>query len=219
MALILDQLIEENDGCLSWNFTDASGDYSATNTGGYGSPNVATTAITIATLTILPYGFTVGYTFTFTMNSGDIQTATVTAPDGTITNILADMSTVLFPFIVDVNPFVIIGEWLGFGVDSEMTSEAYNFEYNVTDGTNTYTSSSDELIVCQTCCCSRNLQADLDSNADCDNCENKALELAMRTQMFLDSAIWAMENGDVEKAHTNLIYAKELCGGGCSSCN
>ncbi len=217
MSLILEHTIEENDdGCLTWDFVDSTGAYVAvTNVGGYGTPNVASSAITSATILIIPHGYTTGYTFTFTIASNVITACTVTAPDGTITTITADLTSTVFPFTT-ADPFVIIGEWLGYGEDSQITSSTYYFEYNVTDGSATYTSSADRVIVCQVCCCVRNAQADLDAT-EC-SCESPTIEKVMRSQMFLDSAIWAMENGEVEKSYTNLMAAKTLCEGGCQSC-
>lgn len=213
--LVLGQLIEEQDGCLEWHFTDTAGVYSATNTGGYGTPNVASSAITSATLLVLPYGSTVGYTFTFTIASSVIANATVTDPAGTVTNILADLTYTAFPFAT-ATPFIVIGEWMGNGADSELTASAYYFEYNVSDGTNTYTNSINQLITCQVCCCVRNSQSDLVAT-DC-SCQEPKIETAMRATIFLESAIWAMENGEVDKSYTNLMMAKSLCEGSCTNC-
>lgn len=217
MALEIQHKISENDGCKSWNFTDETGDYNVTtNPTGYGYPNMSSSAITLATIYILPHNYTVGFLFTFTIVSNTITVVTITFPDGTVTDITSLLASTVFPFIENVNPFAIIGDWLGYGIDSEIISSAYYIEYNVSDGTNTYTSSSDEIIVCQVCCCVRNAEADLDST-DCE-CQNDKIEKTMRSAIFLDSAIWAMENGDVEKSYTNLMTAKELCSGKCSNC-
>lgn len=216
MSLVLEHDLSEAEGCLVWNFWDDTGSYAAsTNPGGYGSPNLASSAVTSATLQVLPYGYTTGYTFTFTISTNVITAAKVTDPAGTITNILADMDSTVFPF-TEALPFEIIGEWLGNGEDSELTSSTYYFEYNVTDGTNTYTSSADRVIVCQVCCCVRNAEADLDAT-EC-SCESATIEKVTRSQIFLDSAIWAMENGEVEKSYTNLMTAKKLCDGSCTNC-
>ncbi len=217
MSLILEHTLEENaDGCLTWDFVDSTGNYSASLVpGGYGAPNLASSAVTSATILIVPHGYTTGYTFTFTIVSNVITVAKVTDPAGVITTITEDLTSTVFPFTT-ADPFVIIGEWLGYGVDSQITSSTYYFEYNVTNGTDIYTSSADRVIVCQVCCCVRNAEADLDSS-EC-SCESPTIEKVMRSQIFLDSAIWAMENGEVEKSYTNLMTAKKLCENGCSDC-
>ena len=105
---------------------------------------------------------------------------------------------------------------LGNGADSQITFGAYDIEYNITDGTNVYVSTSEELIVCQVCCCVKNAAADLEVT-DC-SCQDGKADKAYMSKIYLDSAIFAMENGDVTKAVTNLNYAKELCEGKCKTC-
>ncbi len=219
MALEIKNILDESDDdlCKSWNFWDDSGNYNAiTNTTGYGAPNLAKSAITGSTLTIIPFGYTTGYLLTFTVVNLVVTAATATAPNGTVTNILADLATTTFPFTED-EPLVIISDWLGMGEDSELTSSAYNLTYTVNDVTpTTYTSVSDELIVCQVWVLTHNRAADLASGS-CD-CEGEEIELAMRAQMMLDSAVAAMENGDVEKSQANLTYSKELATTKCKGC-
>ncbi len=212
MSLILDQSIDEQSGCQEWHFVDETGSYSSDNTGGYGSPNLASSAVTSATILVLQNGFTSGYTFTFTIASNVITAATLTGPNGDITTITSDLTSTVFPFTT-VYPFVIIADWLGFGVDSQFVSDGYYIEYNITDGTTTYTSSRDELITCLTCCCVRTMVSNL---TDC-SCEDEALQKATKAQIFLDSAVWAMENGEVDKSVNNLNVAKALCGD--TNCN
>lgn len=220
MALDLQSSITESDGCKKWEFVDSTGAYDATdNTGGYGTPNIASTSVTTATIYVLPYGYTAGYTFTFTISSGTITACTVTDPNSVVTNIFADLTSTVFPFS-EADPFVIIADWLGFGEDSEFTAGAYYFEYTISGTSFSYTSSSDNLMVCQVCCCIANMIADLDAG-DCE-CQNDKIEKATRAQIWLDAAIWAMEDGgnvsNVTQAQTNLMAAKQLCEGGCANC-
>lgn len=216
MALILEHEVSEQVDCTKWDFIITSGDYNATtNPGGFGAPNVASTAITSATLEVKPYGYTTGWLFTFTIVSGSVTACTVTSPDGTVTNIFADLEYTSFPFS-EAEPFVINNEWFGGEADSELTSSAYYFELNISDGTDTYTSSSDELIVCSICCCVRNSAADLDAR-DC-GCGDSKIEKAARARIFLDAAIYAMENGEVDQSYANLMKAKDYCEGKCTNC-
>ena len=200
----LSHLVEEQEGCTQWHFIDDS-DWTG----------VHNEDVTEATITILPYGSTVGYLFTFTITSNIISDLTVTAPNGTITNIFSTLTDYTYPFTV-TEPFVIIGEWLGFGVDSELQSSVYNFLYTAYVDPFTYVSTSDEVIVCQVCCCVNNAAASLEAT-DCD-CQTNNLNTAVNSRIFLDSSIWAMENGDPDKSYANLMFAKSLCEGKCKTC-
>lgn len=218
MGLEISNILEETaEDCTSWHFWDTTGTYdSGTNPGGYGAPNVEATDIEDAVLIVTPYGWTNGYVFHFSITNLSITDATVTAPDGTVTNIFSDLATKTFPF-TEAEPFIIISDYMEMGTDEEITSSAYHLEYSVNDSTDSYYYESDELIVCQVWNCTHNQQADLDAE-DCQ-CENgSTIELAMKAQIMLDSAIYAMENGDVEKSQSNLVYAKELCDGKCKNC-
>ena len=219
MALEVSLSVLESEDCQSWDVVDTAGTYSAVapiNLTGYDTPNLASADVIKATILVIQYGQTTGYTFTFTIATNVITAATLTDPNGDITIITADLTYTTFPFTTAA-PFVLIADWLGFGTDSEFESDAYYLEYNVTaDNITVYTGSSDELIVCATCCCVRGMAADLD---DC-SCENKdnALDNAVKAQIFLDSAIWSMGNGEVDKSVVNLNTAKTLCTGGCEGC-
>lgn len=218
MALELSHTVEEQEDCEQWHFIDDTGTYNATtNPTGYGSPNTASSAVTKATLYILPYGYTTGYLFTFTIAAGVITACTVTAPDGTVTTITADLEYTAFPFS-EAEPFVIIGEWLGMGEDSEITSSVYNFEYEISGSSFIHNDEDDHVIVCQVCCCVESAASELDAT-DCDcECEQEKMDKAVDSRMWLDSAVWAMENGEPDKSYANLMRAKELCEGGCKSC-
>lgn len=207
--------LDEEDGCSLWNVEDTSGVYNVTtNPTGYGAPNVESTAITSATFLVYQYGSTVPYTFTFTIGAGVITALTVTAPDGTVTNIFADIVNTAFPF-TETLPFVINPQWLGLAADASFVSSAYRFEYNVTDGTDIYSDSVDQLITCATCCCVNNMEINLD---DC-SCKGSAGKKFM-AKMFLDEANWAMEQEDVDKAQTILLFVQGLCtGANCNCCN
>jgi hypothetical protein len=210
--------IEEQDGCKEWYFIDGTGNYNATdNLTGFGAPNIASADVTQATIYILPYGYTTGWLLTFTIVSNVITAATSTAPDGTIANILSQLTSTVFPFS-ETDPLVIIGEWLGMGEDSQITSSVYNIEYVITGPSFVqYSTSRDELIVCTVCCCVRNAASDL-QGGDC-KCQDEKIENAMRAEINLQAAIWAIENAESDKAQTLLLEAKRLCEGKCNGCN
>ncbi len=216
MAFELASILEEQEGCKEWYFIDSTGTYNATtNPTGYGAPNVASANVTTATLYILPYSYTTGWLFTFTIISGDITACTVTAPDGTVTNIFADLQYTVFPFS-ETNPFVVISDWLGMGEDSELTSSVYSLEYHILGSVFDHVFTEDVVVVCKTCCCVASAAADL-AVTEC-SCEDEKLEKAMEARIYLDSAIYAMENGEVDKSYTNLMHAQEVCTGKCKSC-
>lgn len=216
MALEILNSVSEADGCKSWDFVDTTGAYNdPDNLTGYGAPNTASSAVTGATIYILPYGYTTGWLFTFTILTNEITACTVTSPAGVVTNIFSDLESVVFPFTT-ADPFVIIGEWLGFGEDSELTSSVYNFEYKITGAAFEHVTDTDEVITCQVCCCVRNAEANLDAT-DCE-CQDEKVDKAARADIWLQSAAWAMEDGDRDRAYANLMYAKELCEGKCANC-
>lgn len=216
MALELKLLLDEEDGCKSWNFIDDTGAYNATeNPTGYGAPNTASSAVTGATIYVLPYGYTTGWLFTFTIATNVITACTVTDPAGTVTNIFADLESTVFPF-TEADPFVIISDWLGMGEDSELTSSVYHFDYGISGTTFNHDTSEDMTIVCQICCCVRNAGTDL-KGADCE-CEDEKVDKAAEAAIYLQTSDWAMENSEPDKAYTLLMRAKELCEGKCGSC-
>lgn len=219
MSLILQHAYEEQDNCQDIYFWDDTGTYAGgSNEGGYGTPNIASTAVTQALLKIYAYGAETPTLFTFTVSSGTITAATITPPSGTATSILADMDSVVFPF-TEALPFVITGAYLedSDDEDTEVVSDAYYTEYSVTDGTNTYVSTSDDLFSCAACCCVATAKKELNAN-DC-KCNTTKVMNATYAGVYLDSAIAAMEQEEVDKAHNNIVYAKELCtGDGCSNC-
>jgi len=205
--------ITENDGCQSINFIISTGSYNATtNPGGFGVPNPASSVMTSMTILVLPYGFTAGYTFTFTLSSNVITAATSTAPNGTITDIYSSLTSTVFPFSSDA-PFVITGAMLGYGTSSQIPSDCFYFEMNMSDGTTTYTATLDYLTTCVACCCVRTMEAALDG--DCD-CEADNVKSAARGRILLNCAIWAMEDNSVDKAHTIINKVTEICGKNCN---
>jgi hypothetical protein len=214
---LLKHYIQENSGCKTINFIDNTGVYHATtNPSGYGAPNFDDADVVLAVIKVTPYGFTTGYTYTLTISANVITDATVTAPDGAVTNIFADLTWDVFPF-TSTKPFIITGDHLGFGTDSQIPFGAYDIEYTVTDLNDiAAATSSEELIVCQVCCCVRSAKSDL-KVTDC-SCQDDKLDRATKADIYLQSAIWAMEFGDVTNAVANLKYANELCEGKCKTC-
>lgn len=215
----LKHYIEEQDGCKKIYFVDSTGTFNEvvdgeTNTTGYESL-VTSDSITSASITITPYGYTSGYVFDFVIATNVITDATVTDPNGVVTNIFADLLFDTFPFSAD-KPFIILNEWLGGEEDSEFPFGQYDIEYNVSDGTDTYTSSSENLVVCTVCCCVNNAASNLEAT-DCE-CQNDALDKASNLRMFLDAAIYAAENGEMDKARNLLTTANDLCQGKCTNC-
>lgn len=211
--------IEETDECSVVNIIETTGDYDVSlNPTGYGTPNFASASATLMTLIVLAYGQTTGYTFTFTLASGVITACTVTDPAGTITDIYADLTWTVFPFTED-QPFVLNSSWIGYAEDEAITSGAFNFESEVTDGTddNNYTATSDDLLVCTTCCCVKNMEADLDPEC-CDGCGDDALNKVRKARVFLNGAIEAMARGEVDKSQLQLLLAQEICSGKCKTC-
>lgn len=215
----LKHYIDEPSGCQALHFIDSTGIYGAfvegeENTTGY-DDLVTSDSITEATILVTPYGYTSGYLFTFEINSGQITDATVTDINGVVTNIFADLLYDLFPFSED-KPFIIKSEWIGGTEDSQIPFGQYDIEYGVSDGTDTYVSSSENLVVCTVCCCVNSMASDLEAT-DCE-CQNDKLDKAINARMFLDASIYAAEDGQMEKARNLLTTANDLCQGKCANC-
>lgn len=217
----LEHYIDEVSGCKLLHFIDSSGTFNetidgVTNTTGYATGGLVDSAdIVTATIEIIPYGYASGYLFSFEITANEITAATVTDPNGVVTDIFALLSFTVFPFTSD-EPFIINNEWLGGEADSEIPFGQYDIEYNVSDGVSTYTSSSENLVVCTVCCCVDNAASDLEAT-DC-NCQNDKLEKAIKSRIFLDGAIYAAQNGEMDKARNLLTLAQELCEGKCTNC-
>lgn len=210
--------LEEIDGCQQWSLSDTTGTYDAvTNPTGWETPNPATTDSMVVTFLIKKYGDTVGYLITLTMVGGIITVFTITDPLGNVVNWLPTLSSTNGFIANDGNPLIITPSMIGVtDTDATFDADCYYFEENITIAGTIYTASEDQLITCSQCCCLENMNAALEPT-DCE-CQNEKIEKTVRANIFLDSAVEAMEFGDVDKSHDLIVKSKELCGSKCNNC-
>lgn len=212
MALELLSTVESEDGCVGFVFTDTTGVYNVTtNPGGYGAPNPESNIVNEATISLYPPLATVPYLFTFTIETGNLAAATVTAPDGTVTNILADLSGITFPFDAD-NQIHILETYLGVTDGDMVTDGVWTSVYEITlEDASTYNTTTYPMSICSTSCCINKMFVNL---SDC-GCGCAAEKAALSANAKLMSAIAAADLGMMTQAQENLTKAKEMCDGEC----
>ncbi len=206
--------------CNSFTLYDSTGTYDAsTNPGGYGAPNIASSAVTQLLINVYPDGFTVPYVFTFTIVSNVISALTVTAPNGTITNIFADLVSNVWPFTSTIL-FTILNSYLGF-TGNTLVDGHWIITYVISgpdDGNGnpfSVTTSTDKLFVCNTCICVKKLYINLDP--DC-NCSDSAISVANKSKALLEAAKNSEAVGIYDEAAVTLKKAQEICVKNCKSC-
>lgn len=191
MSLQLNFDLCVTDACTQIRFTETTGVYSTTNTGGWGTPNISLGDVVTATLAITPYGSTTTYTI-------DVEATTLFPTDNT-------SFTYNIPLSLIGNPTSIVdGQWL--------------FVYTVTDATDTYTKSIYKYFYCNSECCVTNMLAALDLSCDCckDSTEYKNYILAW-TQ--LQSLKKAAACGDSDNFTAIKKIVDKLClNSGCKTC-
>lgn len=222
MALELLATSPTQTGCLGLTFTDTTGVFNAErNPGGYGTPNQEADTISDATISIYTPNSTVPYVITFVIETGNINSAIITNPDGTTNNVTTDIVTtqgLSFPFSTDFGSgsLAIDETWIGGTEDEALTDGVYTIVYAVefedssTANTTVYT-----LSKCNACCCITKAFANLDSEC---GCEDGSLKTVQKAQSFLNAAVSAAELGMYTAAQTDVEKALEICNGNCKTC-
>ena len=126
-------ILSVDSGCSELNLVDSTGEYSAlTNPLGYGLPSgPSTTDVTGCEIVVTLNTLGTTLTYDFTIASGVVAAATLAIGSGTPTSILSSLTSTAWPFIVDVNPFNLVGDY---GVTiPEFTDEIFKVEYNITE--------------------------------------------------------------------------------------
>lgn len=170
---------------------------SSTNTGGYGAPNIEIADVTDAAVAI-----TLPDTTTFMPTGSEVIFDGASSPAA-------------FPTLPNTSyaPFVVDGEMVGEAAGDKMPDGVYKFGYQVTDGTNTYSSTKYVLIDSTVRCC---LSA-LAQNVDVNKCKCGKSDSFSEGWYMLEVAQAAMECQNITVAAKALVRAKELCNGcGCS---
>ncbi len=205
---------EINEACDTMTVWDTTDDY--------GGGTVTTASVT--SVIVIARNKTTGtyITYTFTVGTNVITAATISLDGGTPTDILSELSSTAWPFIVDVNEFDLFADY---GVTlPDFDDAVYQIEYTIAGEVSddrggfvpySYTTSKATLKSCDTCCCISKMFASIDP--DCD-CGDKSIKLATEMDAWLKVAIAAANLGQTEKAVEALTKAKEMCD--ChSNCN
>ncbi len=221
MALELLATSPTQTGCFGFTFTDTTGVYNVTtNPGGYGAPNVESNDINGATISIYTPGSTVPYIITFVITTGNIDSAIITNPDGTTNDVTTDVVTtqgLSFPFSTAFgsDSLLIDETWIDGTENESITDGVYTVVYEVTDGTNSYNTTTYPLSTCNACCCITKAYANLKSGCGCNDNGLKSVQMA---DAFLNAAVSAADLGMFEAAQTNIEKALEICTNNCKTC-
>jgi hypothetical protein len=202
----------------SFSFTDATGDYDATtNPGGYGNPNISSSYVEQAFIGVYQYKATVPYLFTFTISTNVVTDATVTAPDGTVTNIFSDITDDAFPF-TGSSAFTMLNTYLGYSEDQKIQDMVWTFSYEIKGSyvsgiTHTFDTATtcDYLVSCNTECCVKKMFV----NLGCACCDDGKLMSALKAKAELQSAKYSAEVGQYCAAQNSITKAASLCGCNC----
>lgn len=198
---------EINEACTTMTMWDTTADY--------GGGTVTTAGIESSTIVVRNKTTGTYFTYTFTIGTNVISAATLSLDGGTGTDILAELSSTAFPFILNVNEFDL---WADYGVTlPDFDDAVYQIEYTITRTTATaysYTTSKMNVRDCDLCECIAGKLIDIDPSCDCSD---KNIPFVQRIQALNQSAIFAAEKGMTTKAVNALNKAIELCN--CSSCN
>lgn len=212
--------------CSGFTIDDTTGAYNAvTNPDGYGLAN-GPTVNNVTGLVILVTNQNEGWylTYTFTISSGTITAATLGISGATATNILAELSSTVWPFITGVNAFDATADY---GVTiPDLTDGIYQIDYTITGqaygdsappvlSAFSYTTSEYPVLNCDLCSCIDDMFIE---SAGCD-CGCDGANKAMKARYYATLMKYAAERGDIDVAINNFEKAQALCDGcGCGDC-
>lgn len=213
MALVLAETVEPQDGCRGFEFNDSTGVYNATtNPGGYNTPNPDSTIVNLATINFYAPNSTIPYSFVFEIETGNIASVILTAPDGTETTVTSSFTDYSFPF-----EDMLFDETLfGFEENDSVTDGVWTVEYLIeTEEQDSFNTTTYPLVTCTACCCITKMFVNL---TDC-GCSDDAIVKAQNADAKLKAAIYAANLGMMDEAQANIDKANEICNGNCGSCN
>lgn len=199
-------------------FQDTTGSYSASNLGGYGAPNPASTTVTTFQVRCNWVSAGAIITYNFTVSSGTITVATVTDNEGTTANILSSLASTAFP-IVDPNFLDLTDTFSDAIVLPTLTDGQFILTYKVISASVpfTYTTSTTYFRFSDLCCCIKNLR--VTAEVDCP-CSNSVITQTNLAEFWLNSALAAIDTGKSNETALNYFTkAQEVCANECSGCN
>lgn len=212
--------VTKNEACSGLFLEDTTGQYNAvTNPEGYGLPGGATSDNVTNVIVVLRYSTLGTYiTYNFTVLLGVIQACTLAIEGGTPVDITAELPHTVWPFDSD-HQFELTADY---GVTIPTIGDGvYQVEYTIEGEAGapaeafSYTTSEQFVLDCEARCCIHKLYASLDPNCSCSDEKQKTADEAYT---WLQTANYAAEYGDVDKAVDALKKAKELCDCNCKGC-
>jgi len=208
--------------CSNFEVADVTGAYDvSTNPEGYGLPD-GPTVNNVTSLIVVVTNESEGWylTYTFTISSGTITACTLSVSGATATNILAELSSTVWPFADGVNEFDATADY---GVTiPELTDGIYTISYTIGgtaiggDGQPTvfsFTTSEQPTLSCDLCSCIEDMFLD----ASGCGCDDKMCN-AMKARGYFLASKFANERGDTEIAIANFEKSQSLCEGNCKDC-
>ncbi len=195
MAVQLKFEVCESKDCRSLVFSETTGEYSSSNTTGWGSPNKETSDAETAVLTVTTPSDS-DYTF----------------------DLFAESPS--WPSVDDNQEFSIDVTDIGGSTGSKLEDGLYLFKYQVTRTTATtfnYSQQIQQLFYCSARCCVDSMFADLDFECDC--CAED-INRALKAKAMLYSLELAAGAGHVNQFADLLDIIRKLCNNSnCNSCN
>lgn len=190
MALAINFDICIDSSCSTFTLTELTGLYSATNTGGWGTPNPATGTITSAVIQ-------------------------VTSPSGSITTI--NLITNGFPSSNTSFSYDITNSALG--TTSTLEDGAWKFFLFYSDGSNDYQKVHNYLFYCNTACCVNKMLNNIEIE-ECDCCNNsKSIKDYLKAKVFLDVLKNAAKCFQVDNFTSIKKILDKICVNvGCKTC-
>ncbi len=147
MALQPNFTFEQQCNCKEVLFNDTTGAYASPgNTGGYGAPNLASSAVTFSRVEINKSTWDNPIYIDFTIATNVITDAVLTDQFGTTRNVFALLTNTTFPFVNQVFDSILL-----YGTDQQDKLEVgtYFITYSVSDGVDTYPVEKWVFFVCQ----------------------------------------------------------------------
>lgn len=182
-------------GCKQLIFKDTTGEYSLTNTGGYGSPNPEIADFTEATLTVI-------------------------APDNT--QYVIDIFSDGFPTIDTEDEYQI--DLADLGNRTFIEDGYWQFIYTIYDNNTdtTYTAVFAGIFTCNTRCCVEKLLLLIDTNKFGlpDKQNEKRIKEYLMAKSYLDSLVYYSYCGNLDKFNNIKRIIDKLCANiNCNTCN
>jgi hypothetical protein len=208
MALGLRYTFCEQCDCKVVLFNDSTGVYNvSTNPTGYGAPNIASTAITSAIISVTPPDYDDPIILTFTVSSGTITAATRTDIFGTVTNIISLLNTTVFPFVdLEIDSILLFGD----SEQSLLTDGSWTVVYTVSDGVNVNQWNAFNYLICGSTKC---------RDEKAIGFINKTVSKADAMNVFLnyDALLVAVSMGDPTAVNSQVSALQSLCNP-CNNC-